>query len=67
MENNKRIVILGAGESGTGSAILACKQEYDVFVTDSGKIKPRYKDLLETYGISYEENRHTEKTYTECR
>jgi UDP-N-acetylmuramoylalanine--D-glutamate ligase len=61
MENNKRIVILGAGESGTGSAILACKQEYDVFVTDSGKIKPRYKDLLETYGISYEENRHTEK------
>jgi UDP-N-acetylmuramoylalanine--D-glutamate ligase len=61
MENIKRIVILGAGESGTGSAILAHKQEYDVFVSDSGKIKPRYKDLLETYGISYEENRHTEK------
>lgn len=61
MENNNRIVILGAGESGTGSAILAQKQEFDVFVSDNGKIKPRYKELLETYGIPYEENRHTEK------
>jgi len=61
MENTKRIVILGAGESGTGSAILAHKKDFDVFVSDNSKIKPRYKEMLDTYGISYEENRHTEK------
>ncbi len=61
MEKLQRIVILGAGESGTGSAILARKQGFDVFVTDHGKIKSRYKEMLDAYEIPYEENRHTEK------
>ncbi|MFW5877973.1 MAG: UDP-N-acetylmuramoyl-L-alanine--D-glutamate ligase [bacterium] len=61
MDESKRIVIIGAGESGTGSAILAQKQGYDVFVSDYAKIKPRYKDLLENYDIPYEENKHTER------
>lgn len=61
MEKTKRIVILGAGESGTGSAILAVKQGFDVFVSDNGRIKPRYKEMLDTYGIDYEENKHTER------
>ncbi len=61
MENVQRIVILGAGESGTGSAILALKQGFDVFVSDHGRIKPRYKEMLDSYEIPYEENRHTEK------
>ena len=54
-------MILGAGESGTGSAILAQNQGFDVFVTDIGKIKPRYKEMLSARDIPYEENRHTEK------
>lgn len=61
MEENKRIVIIGAGESGTGSAILAQKEGFDVFVSDYAKIKPRYKELLESYDIPYEENKHTER------
>ncbi|HYW97110.1 MAG TPA: UDP-N-acetylmuramoyl-L-alanine--D-glutamate ligase, partial [Bacteroidales bacterium] len=61
MEQVQRIVILGAGESGTGSAILAQKQGFDVFVSDHGRIKPRHKEMLEAYDIPYEENRHTEK------
>jgi UDP-N-acetylmuramoylalanine--D-glutamate ligase len=40
---SKKIVILGAGESGTGSAILAQKHEYEVFVSDSGVIKDKYR------------------------
>ena len=48
MENVQRIVILGAGESGTGSAILAQKQGFDVFVSDHGRIKPRYKEMLDS-------------------
>src|SRR5512133_154588 len=57
----QRIVILGAGESGTGSAILAKKNGFDVFVTDNGAIKPRYKELLQSYEIPFEEGQHTEK------
>jgi UDP-N-acetylmuramoylalanine--D-glutamate ligase len=58
---SKRIVILGAGESGTGAAILAKKHDFDVFVTDNSGIKPRYKEMLQQYQIPYEENQHTEK------
>ena len=61
MDEAKKIVILGASESGTGSAILAQKEGFEVFVSDNGKIKPRYKELLENYDIPYEENRHTER------
>ena len=56
----KRIVILGAGESGTGAAILALKQGFDVFVSDTGAIKERYRAMLSEAGIKYEEGRHTE-------
>lgn len=52
---------MGAGESGTGSAILAIKQGYDVFVSDLGSIKARHKEMLEAYDIPYEENKHTER------
>ena len=57
---NKRIVILGAGESGTGAAILAKKEGFDVFVSDLSTIKPKYKEMLETRGIRWEEGQHTE-------
>lgn len=56
----ERIVILGAGESGVGSAILAQKQGFDVWVSDFGTIKPNYKEVLEQYGIPFEEGKHTE-------
>jgi len=52
------ISILGAGESGVGSAILAQKEGFDVWVSDSGQIKPQYKAELEKYGIAYEEGGH---------
>lgn len=57
----KRIVILGAGESGTGSAVLAKTQGFDVFVSDIGKIKPHYKEVLFNYEIEWEEEQHTER------
>jgi UDP-N-acetylmuramoylalanine--D-glutamate ligase len=57
----KRIVVLGAGESGTGAAVLARKQGFDVFVSDSGKIKDHYKEILFNYDIDFEEGKHTEK------
>ena len=60
-KDNNRIVILGAGESGTGSAILALKQGFDVFVSDSGKIKDNYKTLLSEYSIEFEEENHNEE------
>lgn len=55
-----RIVILGAGESGVGAAILAQKNGYDVFVSDFGEISDKYKAELNERGISYEEKQHTE-------
>jgi UDP-N-acetylmuramoylalanine--D-glutamate ligase len=61
MEQTKRIVILGAGESGTGAAILAVKFGHDVFVSDIDKIKPRFKEMLDKHYILYEEGKHTEK------
>jgi UDP-N-acetylmuramoylalanine--D-glutamate ligase len=56
----ERIVILGAGESGTGAAILAKAKGYDVFVSDSSAIRPKYKEMLDSRGIRWEEGRHTE-------
>jgi len=55
-----RIVILGAAESGVGAAVLALKKGFDVFVSDSGTIKTKYKEILDAYGIPYEEGRHSE-------
>ena len=56
----KRIVVLGAGESGTGAAVLAKKQGFDVFVSDMAEIKPSYKSLLDKHEIAWEEKQHTE-------
>src|SRR5665647_890076 len=56
----KRLVILGAGESGTGAAILAQKEGFDVFVSDMSEIKPQYKTELDQRGIAWEEKQHTE-------
>jgi UDP-N-acetylmuramoylalanine--D-glutamate ligase len=55
----KKITILGSGESGVGAAILAKQQGYDVFVSDGGKIKEVYKNELALYQINFEENEHT--------
>ncbi|MDE7089300.1 MAG: UDP-N-acetylmuramoyl-L-alanine--D-glutamate ligase, partial [Prevotella sp.] len=56
----KRIVILGAGESGAGAAVLAKKKGFDVFVSDMSKIAPRYKQMLDERHIEWEEGLHTE-------
>ena len=56
----KRMVILGAGESGTGAAILAQKEGFDVFVSDLSEIKSNYKAELDLRGIAWEEKQHTE-------
>jgi UDP-N-acetylmuramoylalanine--D-glutamate ligase len=63
---NNRIVILGAGESGTGAAILARKHGFDVFVSDNGPVKPKYKEMLFDFEIQWEENKHTEKLILEA-
>ena len=55
------LVVLGGGESGVGTAILGLKKGYDVFVSDKGKIKKKYKDVLEHFGIDWEESIHTEE------
>ncbi|PJJ09411.1 UDP-N-acetylmuramoylalanine--D-glutamate ligase [Flavobacterium sp. 1] len=56
-----RLVILGGGESGVGTAILGKKQGYDVFVSDFGKIKDSYKEVLIINEIPWEEEKHTEE------
>ncbi len=56
-----RLVILGGGESGVGTAILGKKKGYDVFVSDFGKIKQNYKDVLNKYKIFWEEEKHTQE------
>ena len=55
-----RLVILGGGESGVGTAILGKKKGYDVFVSDFGKIKGNYKEVLIINNIAWEEGKHTE-------
>lgn len=56
----KRIVILGAGESGAGAAVLAKKQGFDTFVSDMSQIKDKYKKMLDERDIPWEEGHHTE-------
>ena len=56
-----RIVILGAGESGAGAAVLAKKEGFDVFVSDMSKIADKYKQLMDDHGIEWEEGQHTEE------
>lgn len=57
----KRLVVLGGGESGVGTAILGKKEGYDVFVSDFGKIKDNYRDVLDKYEIKWEDEKHTEE------
>lgn len=56
----KRLVVLGAGESGAGAAVLAKAKGFDVFVSDMSSIKDKYKKLLDDHGIEWEEKHHTE-------
>ena len=58
---NKRIVILGSGESGVGAALLAKAKGYDVFVSDKSEIKEKYKNELIENQIAFEEGKHTEE------
>lgn len=55
----RRLVVLGAGESGTGAAILAKDKGFDVFLSDSGTISPKYRAILEAEGIAFEEGTHS--------
>ena len=55
----KRIVILGAAESGVGAAVLAKKEGFDVFVSDMSTIKDKYKKMLDDRHIAWEEKHHT--------
>ena len=57
----KRIVILGAGESGAGAAVLAKKEGFDVFVSDMSTINDKYKKILNDHNIEWEEGHHTEE------
>lgn len=60
MNKYKKIAILGAGESGVGTALLAAAKGVGVWVSDKGAIKEKYKKVLEEHGIAYEENQHSE-------
>lgn len=59
MKSQKRIVILGGGESGVGSAILAQTKGFDVFLSDNGELHDKYKKELTSKNISFEEGGHT--------
>ena len=56
----KRLVILGGGESGVGTAILAKQKGWSVFLSDRGALKPQYRDILSHQNIDYEEGSHDE-------
>ena len=57
----KKLVVLGGGISGYGSAILARRKGFDVFLSDSGRIADRYRMKLEAWGVPYEEGGHSEE------
>lgn len=59
MKENKRIVVLGGAESGVGAAVLAKLKGFDVFLSDSGIIRSKYKEIIEAYDIDFEEGKHT--------
>jgi UDP-N-acetylmuramoylalanine--D-glutamate ligase len=54
-----KISILGAGESGTGAAVLAKKKGFEIFLSDNGKIAPEYREVLKKFEIDFEEGGHT--------
>lgn len=61
MQDRKYIVVLGAGESGVGAALLAQKQGYEVFVSDMGAVEEKYSKELREANINFEQNGHTEE------
>ncbi|HHC78706.1 MAG TPA: UDP-N-acetylmuramoyl-L-alanine--D-glutamate ligase, partial [Flavobacteriia bacterium] len=65
IENRKskieKLVVLGAGESGVGTAILATQKGYDVFVSDSGTITKKHREVLLHNEIRFEERKHTKE------
>ena len=61
MDNKKRIVVLGGGESGAGAAVLAKVKDFDVFLSDRGKIAAEHAALLKKWEIPFEEGHHTEE------
>ena len=63
----EKIIILGAGESGAGSAILAKKHGFDVFVSDKGQVKEAYREILDKNKISWEEGTHSESIILSAR
>lgn len=63
----EKIVILGAGESGTGAALLAKAKGYDVFVSDSGAVKDKYKKELTSSDIAFEEGGHTDEKILDAK
>ncbi len=60
-ERKQKLVVLGAGESGVGAAVLGQVKGFDVWVSDAGSIAPKYKNILEERSIPYEEGHHTEE------
>lgn len=62
----KKLVILGGGESGVGTAILGKQQGYEIFVSDKGKIKDNYKEVLKNIEVDWEELQHTEDRILEA-
>ena len=63
----EKIVILGAGESGTGAALLAKAKGFDVFVSDAGAVKEKFKADLESHDIAFEEGKHSEEKILDAR
>ena len=61
IEKKKRLVVLGGGESGIGAAVLGQVKGMEVFLSDCGKIAPRYLEALDRYQIPYEQGHHTEE------
>lgn len=55
----QKLVVLGGGESGVGAAILGKDKDYEVFLSDMGKVAPRYADMLDSEGIRWEQGTHT--------
>ncbi|HET6721216.1 MAG TPA: UDP-N-acetylmuramoyl-L-alanine--D-glutamate ligase, partial [Chitinophagaceae bacterium] len=58
---NRKLVILGGGESGVGAALLAKQEGYDVFLTDESSLKEIYRNELLDAGIEFEEDKHTDE------
>ena len=59
-DSKQRLIVLGAGESGVGAAILGKAKGWDVFVSDRGQLKQEYRDVLSNYEIAFEEGSHDE-------